>query len=147
MKRLLLALLLVFMLSLTIPTLRARALPKYSAAAAWVWTVIDGPMTPILTPWRKVETQYEMGQIITQLVVQRNRGRPPPTNDELPSFMQREALDSTATDMWGKRYLLLSRPDSVYLRSAGPDTIFDTEDDIIDVVRYPSPYRRSGRRR
>lgn len=146
MTRLLLALLFVFLLSLTLPDLRARAMPKYRAAAAWTWEVVDGPLTPVITPWRRVETQYEMGQVMTQLVVQRNRGQPPPTTEELPAFMKREALDSTATDKWGKRYVLEARPDSIYLRSAGADTIYGTDDDLVSVVRYPSPYRRPGRR-
>lgn len=145
MKRLLLAGLILFLLSLTLPGLRSRAVPKYRGALAWTWQYLEGPMTPVLTPWRIVETQSEMGKILTELVAQRNRGRPPPTTDDLPGFMLRARLDSTATDMWGKRYDIFFQADSLYLRSAGPDTIFGSEDDLVSPVRYPRPRGGPGR--
>lgn len=147
MKRLLIALLLVFLLSLTIPALRSRAVPKYRAAGSWVWGHLQGPLSPIITPWKRLETESEMAAIVNQLIKQRNRGFPPPRSQELPLLMQRAGLDSTATDEWGSPYDVFTRPDSVYLRSAGPDATLETEDDIVVPVRYSTPPRSSRRRR
>lgn len=142
MKRLLVAAMLLILLSLTVPALRTRAMPKYRALGTWVWGVIDGPLSPILNPYRRLKTQSEMAEVVRELVDRRNRGLPPPTEAELKDFMAREALDSTATDVWGTLYHIEARPDSVYLRSAGPDTELGTEDDLLEVLRYRSYGRR-----
>lgn len=142
MKRLLLAGVLLILLSISIPALRDRAMPKYRAAGSWVWGVVDGPLTPVLTPYRRLETQSEMGEIMRALIRRRNRGLPAPTEPELPAFMASAKLDSTATDMWGTRYHVLIQPDSLYLRSAGPDGELQTKDDIVDAIRYRSFNRR-----
>ncbi len=142
MKRLLLAVALLILLSISIPALRDRAMPKYRAAGSWVWGVVDGPLTPVLTPYRRLETQSEMGEIMRALISRRNRGFPPPNEAELPAFMASEKLDSTATDVWGTRYNVLIQPDSLYLRSAGPDGELQTTDDIVDAIRYRSFDRR-----
>lgn len=147
MKQLLLALLLVFFLSMAVPPLRARAMPKYRAAGSWVWGVLDGPLTPVITPWRRLQTKSEMSRIANLLITWRNRGYPPPTTEELPRFMFRGSLDSTATDHWGTPYAIGSKPDTVYVRSAGPDRELGTEDDLLAPVRYPTPSRRRGPRR
>lgn len=142
MKRLLLAVVLLILLSISIPALRDRAVPKYRAAGSWVWGVVDGPLTPVLTPYRRLETQSEMGEIMRALISRRNRGFPPPNESELPAFMESVKLDSTATDVWGTRYNVLIQPDSLYLRSAGPDGELQTNDDIVDAIRYRSFDRR-----
>lgn len=147
MKQLLLAVLLVFFLSMAVPPLRARAMPKYRSAGSWVWGVLDGPLTPVITPWRRVQTKSEMSRIANLLITSRNRGYPPPTTEELPRFMFRGSLDSTATDHWGSPYVIGSKPDTVYVRSAGPDRQLGTEDDLLAPVRYPTPSRRRGPRR
>ena len=147
MKRLMLAVLLVVFLSMAVPPLRERAMPKYRAAGGWVWGVLDGPLSPVITPWRRIQTKSEMSRIATLLITSRNRGFPPPTTQELPQFMLRGSLDSTATDHWGSPYVVGTKPDTVYIRSAGPDLQYDTEDDILAPVRYPSPSRRRGTRR
>lgn len=142
MKRLLLAVVLLILLSISIPALRDRAMPKYRAAGSWVWGVVDGPLTPVLTPYRRLETQSEMGEIMRALISHRNRGFPAPNEAELPAFMAGARLDSTATDVWGTRYNVLIQPDSFYLRSAGPDGELQTNDDIVDAIRYRSFNRR-----
>ena len=147
MKRLLLAAMIVFLLSLSIPTLRARAMPKYRAAGSWVWGVVDGPLSPVITPWRRVQTQSEMSRIAGLLITWRNRGYPHPSTEDLPRVMRQASLDSTATDHWGTPYVIGVKPDTVYVRSAGPDRQLNTEDDILAPVRYPSRSGRRGSRR
>lgn len=136
MKRLFVAGVLLVLLSLTIPALRERAMPKYRAAGTWVWGVVDGPLTPVLTPYRRLQTQSEMAEIKRELINRRNRGFPPPAPQDLPAFLGSVRLDSTATDKWGTPYYLMFQPDSIYLRSAGPDKEHQTDDDIVEAIRY-----------
>ena len=147
MSRLLLAILLVVLLSLSVPPLRERAMPRYRAMGDWAWVHLEGPVTPLLTPLRRTRTEAETGQVISRLITWRNRGFPPPQSAELPLFMKQAGLDSTALDAWGTPYQLHIRPDSVYLRSAAQDTMMMTEDDIVRPLRYPSPYRLRRPRR
>lgn len=136
MKRLFVAVVLLVLLSLTIPSLKERAMPKYRAAGAWIWDVVDGPLTPALTPYRRLETQSEMAEVKRALINRRNKGLPPPSQPELPAFMYGAGLDSTGTDKWGTEYYLMFQPDSIYLRSAGPDMEHQTDDDIVEAIRY-----------
>ena len=147
MKRLLLAALLLVLLTLSIPALRERAMPKYRATGTWVWDRVEGPLSPALTPWRRMQTQAEMGRVVNLLIGWRNRGFPPPQTEDLPQFMLRASLDSTATDEWGSPYNLKLEPDSVFLQSYGPDRQLGTEDDIVVAIRYASPYRLRRPRR
>ena len=148
MSRLFLAILLVVLLSISVPQLRERAMPKYRAFGDWAWVHLEGPLTPALTPLRRTKTQTEMSQVINRAVNWRNRGFPPPETADLPEFMRAAGLDSTATDEWGLRYQVEIRPDSIYLRSGAQDRTLNTEDDMVVALRYPSPYRlnRPGRR-
>lgn len=145
MTRLLLALLLLFALSLSIPPLRERAVPKYRAFGEWAWGYLEGPMTPALTPMRRMETKAELAEIANQLILFRNRGYPPPAGQEITPFVQRATEDSTATDSWGSPYYLQPQGDSIYVRSAGPDAKLGTPDDLSVAVRFASP--ASNRRR
>lgn len=142
MKRLLLAILLVVLLSVSVPALRSRAMPRYRALGSWIWGYLEGPVSPAFNPWRRMETKAEMAKIANQLIVLRNRGFPPPENEQLPEFVVRATDDSTATDAWGSSYDIRAGADSVYLRSPGADVEVGTEDDLIVALRFPSPYRR-----
>lgn len=141
MKRLFLAMLLLVLLSLSVPALKERAIPKYEAGASWLWGVVEPRIRPALTPFRKMRTQSEMAQIVGELIRRRNVGIPPPDPNNLAGFTRHAGIDTTATDIWGTPYEFRIRPDSVFLRSAGPDGDFDTDDDMLEAVRYASPYR------
>lgn len=147
MKRLFLASLMVLFLSVAIPELRARSVPKYRAAGVWVWGHLQGPLKPVLDPWREMQTRSEMARVVRELILWRNRGFPPPRSEELPYFMERTNLDPSGTDDWGSRYHLRIRPDSVFLHSPGPDRILDSDDDLVVGLRYASPYRFQPMRR
>ena len=141
MKRLFLALLMVLFLSLAVPQLRERSMPKYREAAAWIWVRIEGPLAPALDPWREMRTRSEMAWVVRELLLWRNRGFPPPSSDEIAYFMERSGMDPTGTDEWGSSYHFQIRPDSVFLRSPGPDLTLETDDDLVLGLRYRSPYR------
>ncbi|HUG40738.1 MAG TPA: hypothetical protein VMM12_09640 [Longimicrobiales bacterium] len=142
MIRLFLAILLILLLSVSVPPLRSRAMPKYRALGSWVWGYLEGPVSPAFNPWRRMKTRAEMAKIANQLIVLRNRGYPPPTQADLPAFVFRAAEDSTATDAWGSPYQIEIGRDSIYLRSWGADLEPGTEDDILLGVRFESRQRR-----
>lgn len=146
MKRIFLALLLLVLVSLSVPPLRERAMPRYEAGASWLWSRLQGPLSPALTPWRRLETKNEMAHIANQLIVLRNRGGSPPRADELPEFLRQAHLDSTATDRWGSHYDVRLRADSLDLISPGPDLEMDTEDDLVVTIRFPDRGRAGLRR-
>ena len=141
MRRLFLAALMLVLLSLSVPSLRERAMPRYEAAGSWVWARLEPPLTPLLTPWRRMKTQSEMARITAEMVRRRNIGLPPPDPDALQIFTAHAGIDSTATDVWGTPYHFRIQPDSVFLRSAGQDLELETEDDLLEAIRYASPYR------
>lgn len=147
MSRLFFAVLLVVLLSLSVPQLRERAMPKYRAFGAWAWVHLEGPLAPVLTPYRRTKTSAEMAQVVNRMVSWRNRGFPPPETQDLPLFMHQAGLDSTATDAWGTPFFVTIRPDSVHLQSAAQDLKPQTEDDLKTSIRYPSPYRLRRPRR
>ena len=145
MKRVILAFLLVGLITLLVPSLRVRVQPRIDAGRVWLGNKLEGPLSPVLTPWRTMRTETELSEITAELAVARNRGQdPPPPHQFRDYIIQREIADD-ANDPWGVPYILHQRPDSVDVMSAGPDLTYDTGDDIIATIRYRAP-RRRGRR-
>lgn len=145
MKRLLLFLLLILLLILTFPDLRERARPHFDTGTTWAMEQLEGPLSPALRPYRSMQTETEMARVLNLLTGRRNRGQPPITTDELPGFMRSMDLDSSATDAWGSSYWITQTADSLFLHSAGGDLMRQTEDDLVEAIRYRAPDR--GRRR
>lgn len=144
MKRLLLAILLLGLVTLLVPSLRQRAQPRIDSSREWLGVKLEGPMSPVLNPYRRLKTQSHMGQTVSALVALRNMGYPPPKPDELREFMASRELSPDGLDAWGVPFLLRQRRDSLDIISAGPDVEYNTEDDLVTSMRYRSP--SSGRR-
>lgn len=147
MKQVFLVILVLILVVLLVPPIRERAQPRIDQFRTWAGERLEGPMSPVLTPYRKIKAQSEMGRVITQLVAYRNRGLPPPKASEFQHFLLNRDLTETGADPWGSPYVLSQSPDSVGVVSAGADLRYDTDDDIILKVRYPNQSRRTIRRR
>lgn len=145
-KRLFLVVLLLVLAVLLIPPVRHRAQPRIDQFRFWAGERLEGPMSPILTPYRNIKTRTEIGRVITELVSLRNRGLPPPSASDFHDFMSARGLSETGNDPWGSPYVLVQEPDSLGVRSAGADLSYETEDDIILKVRFPNRPRRRRRR-
>jgi hypothetical protein len=94
-----------------------------------------------------MSTQSEIGQVIRELIQDRNNGYLPPPEDEFEVYIHRRVEDSDGLDGWGTPYALVQDPDSVAVVSAGPDREFDTDDDIVVKIRFGTPAYMPGRRR
>jgi hypothetical protein len=145
MRRLLLALLLVVLAILTIPPLRQQAEPELERAGSYM---VNGPLSPVVNPFRRAGTQSEIGDVIRELLQDRNNGYLPPPQDEFQVYIQRRVEGGDGIDGWGTPYTLVADGDSVGVVSAGPDREFDTDDDIVVKIRFATPaYMRGIRRR
>lgn len=138
-KRIALVLLVVVLAVLSIPPLRRPLQPRLDRFSEFLGQKLEGPMSPVLNPYRKLKTESEMGKVVRELIRDRNMGFPRPNPDELTAYMQREVDGEDGLDGWGSPYLLLPEPDSVAILSAGPDIEYQTDDDIMVKVRYAAP--------
>lgn len=145
MKRLFLAVLLMILAVLLIPSLRERAQPRIDASRIWLGERLEGPMGPALTPYRTLRTQTRMGEVVRLLIQDRNKGRTPPVPEEFNSYMIRRNLERT--DFWGVPLIMVQEPDSLAVISAGADMQYHSDDDIINKIRYAAPTYRQLRRR
>jgi hypothetical protein len=146
MKQLLLAIIILGGLTLTVPALRERAAPPAERFSDWAGEKLEGPLSPLLTPYRNTTTRARMSNFISALVRERNQGYPPPQPSEFLHFLVRKELSDAGLDAWGTPYTMKQAPDSVHVMSAGADRTFDTEDDIIVSLRYHAPEPTRGRR-
>lgn len=140
MKRLILGTLLLGLIVLTVPSLRERAQPRIDATREWLGQKLEGPLSPILTPYRTIKTQSKMGEAVRLLVRDRNRGRPAPAGSDFGPYLTRHEIEPL--DGWGAPILLTQEPDSVAIVSAGPDLEYDTADDIVTKIRYADKRRQ-----
>jgi hypothetical protein len=148
MKRLFLAFLLLVGAVLTIPPLRQRAQPRIDAVRETAGQKLEGPMSPVLTPYRRVKTKAEMSKAVTELIADRNRGYPAPAPNEFGEYLVRKLGAEEATlDAWGSPYIIAPDPDSLEIISAGPDLQYRTDDDLQVKIRYPGARPRPGTRR
>lgn len=142
MRRLLLALLLVLAAGLLIPPLRQPIQPEIDRFREATGQALEGPLSPILTPYRTVKTRTEISGITSELVGERNFGVPRPAPTEFQEFIRRHVADEDGLDYWGSPYILSLTPDSLGVVSAGADLEYSTEDDIVVMMRYAAPRRR-----
>lgn len=137
MKQIFLAFLLVGLITLLVPDLRERAQPRIDSSREWLGQKLEGPLSPILTPYRILKTESRMGQAVNRLVRNRNRGTDAPRPDEFSTFLEDAEIESV--DAWGAPFLLIQDPDSLTILSAGPDLEYETEDDLVERMRYRAP--------
>ncbi len=147
-KRILLAAVVLILLVLSVPPLRQRAQPAIDRFYALVGWTVEGPLAPAVNPYRELEAQSTIGKVVREMVRDRNSGFNRPDGEELEAYMARKLPDESFTDPWGIPYVLRSDRDSVAVVSAGPDMVYDTEDDIAEKIRYgePADSRRPRRR-
>jgi hypothetical protein len=144
-KRGFLILLLLILAVLLIPSLRQRAQPRIDTSREWLGQKLEGPLSPVLTPYRTIKTQERMGEAVRFLIRDRNRGVDAPRPNAFDDYLQRHEI--LAVDGWGVPFVLDQDPDSLSIISVGPDLQFSTEDDIVTKIRYAAPDRWIGRRR
>lgn len=142
MKRLILAVLLLLLITLLVPPLRARAEP--SMATAWAWTAgkLEGPLSPITNWYRGVRAEAELDKAVRLMVVQRNQGARLPEPTGLTEFLNRNDIAAEGLDPWDMPYLMVQEADSLALISAGPDRRYETEDDLVARVAHRRVLRR-----
>ena len=145
MKRIFLAFLMLGLVTLLVPSLRERAQPRIDVFREWLGQKLEGPLGPVLTPYRILKTESRMGEAGRVLIRDRNRGTAAPAPDAFAAYLTQHEI--APMDGWGAPILLRQEPDSVALRSAGPDLEYDTEDDIVVKLRYEAPRSRYFRRR
>lgn len=145
MKRIFLAFLILGIATFTIPALRERAEPRIDASREWLGEKLEGPLSPILTPYRTLKTESNMAEAARHLIRDRNRGRPAPAGAAFSDYLSRNQLDPL--DAWGAPLSLRQEPDSVAIVSSGPDLVPETEDDLVAKVRYKAAPSRRIRRR
>jgi hypothetical protein len=146
LKRIFLGFLIMVLVVLLVPPVRERAQPGIDRFRGWAGHHLEGPMTPVLTPIRRVKAQSEMSRAVSKLVSYRNRGYPPPKASEFQDFLRQNELSETGEDPWGSPYVLTQTPDSVGIVSAGADMQYRTDDDIVSTIRFPHQTGRSTRR-
>lgn len=134
MTRLILAFLILILVVLTIPSLRQRAEPRIEEGRLWLGAHLEGPMTPVLTPYRRMKTQSYIDAVTVRLIRDRNIGSPAPAAPDFREYLLRHKLEPL--DGWGAPLVLEQRRDSLSIISPGPDMVYDTDDDIRNTIRY-----------
>ena len=145
MKRVFLALLLVALATLLVPGLRERAQPRIDAGRERLGEVLEGPLSPLLIPYRTMKTKDRIGEALRLLIRNRNRGRDAPTPDAFRAYLEDAEIE--AIDGWGAPFIINQGADSITVRSAGADMEYETDDDITERVRYSAPQPQWRRRR
>lgn len=143
MTRLILAFLILILVVLTVPSLRERAEPHIEEGRLWLGARLEGPMTPVLTPYRRMKTQSYIDEATRRLIQDRNIGSPPPAAPDFRDYLLRHQLEPL--DGWGAPLVMEQRRDSLSIISPGPDMEYDTGDDIRNTIRYRA--RSGGRMR
>jgi hypothetical protein len=146
-KKVLLAILLVWAATFTIPGLRDRAEPRALTARAWVGDRLEGPLTPVRDRYRKAQTRSQLDKTQRALVMNRNQGGRIPEQEQLGQFMARHDIVPDGRDPWGTPYLIVQEADSLAIVSAGPDLTYHTDDDLVVRVRHARRAPRSTVRR
>ncbi len=145
MKRLILAVLVITLAILLVPSLRQRMQPEIDASRVWLAERLEGPMAPVLTPYRTLRTETRIAEAASLLVRNRNLGTSAPYPSDFRQLLERH--DVEPFDAWGAPLIMEQDPDSVTIISAGPDMTYDTDDDMTTKIRYRAPRRRRLRLR
>jgi hypothetical protein len=140
MKRLILGILVLALVVLLVPSLREPVQPEIDAGRVWLADRLEGPMAPVLTPYRTLRTETRVAEAASLLVRNRNLGTSAPYPSDFRQLLERH--DVEPLDGWGAPLIMEQEPDSVSIISAGPDMTYDTEDDIRTKIRYRAPRRR-----
>lgn len=89
---------------------------------------------PALDRYFVMSTRSEMDKIIQDLLAyQRDNMNQLPDRREFPDWLERQYSPGADTDSWGNRYQYNVGRETYELRSAGPDGLMGTEDDILSV--------------
>lgn len=139
MRQLLIAFLLLTLATVTIPPLRQRADPHLERFGEFLGEKLEGPLSPVLNPYRRLKSQSEMGEAVRELIQDRNQGMIRPRPDDFQEYIQREVDGEDGLDGWGSPYILVPSQDSVGILSPGPDREYHTEDDVVVKIRYGRP--------
>jgi hypothetical protein len=137
MKRLLLAVLILYGATLAFPSLGERAEPRVDAFWNWTWDVMEGPLSPVTNRYRRIRADSELSKMARQLVMQRNQGGQAPTQETLSAFLTRHEIAPGGLDPWGKPYQLTHEGGVLTIRSAGPDLRHETDDDLLIELNFP----------
>lgn len=147
MRRLILAFLLIALATALVPPLRERADPHLDRIGTYLGEKLEGPLGPVLNPYRRLRSEAEISQAISQLIRDRNAGFLRPDPADFQEYMRTRIAGEDGLDRWGSPYVLIVEPDSVAVVSAGPDLEYETEDDITVKIRFGTPAYMPTRRR
>lgn len=144
MKRLVLAVLLLILITLSVPPLRERADPHIAVAGSWTAERLAGPLSPVTNWYKGIRAEADLEKAARLMVGQRNQGMRLPEPARFGEFLNRNDIAAGGIDPWGTPYLMVHEADSVALVSAGPDGRYDTDDDL--ATRFPHRGARPARR-
>lgn len=145
-SRIFLGILVIVLIVMTVPQLRVRVDPWLDRTADAFSEALHGPLSPLVNPYRRLKSESEMSEAVRELVRDRNMGYVRPQPDEFRAYMQREIEGEDGLDAWGTPYIIRPTTDSLAIISAGPDLEYDTEDDLVEKMRFAAPaYLRSRR--
>ncbi len=80
-----------------------------------------------------------MQKAVRELIQDRNMGYLRPQPDDFRAYIQREVEGEDGLDAWGTPYIIVPTADSLAIVSAGPDLQYDTEDDLVEKLRFRDP--------
>jgi hypothetical protein len=105
--------------------------------------VLIDTFEPILNPILTWQTRGEMAQITRELQMINREGQAlPEPGEEFQAWMGRNFQGGDRLDSWGNQYSLVLWPDSVGIKSNGPDLELNTSDDILETALIPRQRRR-----
>ncbi|MGK7311646.1 MAG: hypothetical protein ACN0LA_05350 [Candidatus Longimicrobiales bacterium M2_2A_002] len=137
--KIVLGILVIALIVMTVPQLRVRVDPVLDRAGESFSEALHGPLSPIVNPYRRLKSESEIGKAVRELIQDRNMGYLRPQPDDFRAYMQREVEGEDGLDAWGTPYIILPARDSLAIVSAGPDLQYDTEDDLVEKIRYREP--------
>lgn len=147
MKKIFLAILILTLITVSVPSLRERANPHVDRMGSFLAGKLEGPLSPVLNPYRRLKSQSEIGELVRELVRHRNSGFVRPRPDVFREYMQEQIEGEDGLDAWGSPYIMIPSQDSMAIVSAGPDLEYETDDDVVVKLRYPAPAYMRGRLR
>jgi hypothetical protein len=148
MKRAVLLLLLLWAGTLVVPGFRERVESPLHTAREWGWVQLEGPLSPVTDPYRRMRAMSELNEAARRLTVDRNQGLRAPDPSGFNAYLLRHGVGQDGHDPWGLPYRMDTFADSLSLVSAGPDGAFGTPDDLVVRLRYshrparPRPFAR-----
>ena len=134
MKNVLLVLLLV-LLFLTVPPLRAFAAPVIDPVGEKLAVLIEPVVVKVRTPFLEWRARDETRTIVTLLRDQEAIGQPLPRAREFQDWVQRRHRSNPdGLDPWGLPYYVKYTEAGAVVGSVGPDLLPNTADDITETL-------------